>query len=375
VRGPNGRFVDRRDWKTGDRITLTADLRSAFAVVTARPGSGISAEQLRTNVERALSTARHVMVFSPIDAELQAAIRGETIPPDWLIPARPGDARPPREVVRDLGRRIAGRLQAQGVAAIAAGADAYTVTLALLAPGSSEPDVLTINLGDAASRARAFDALAQRLPPFVRPSIETSVVDVAGTAGAVVVRPGGVGAKAGLQPGDVIVAVGGKAVGSVADMQAAIAGLRASDAVLDIRSPNGTQRSVPGAIAPAADTIPRRDPSRLYNLALLEARASLDAAQTPVAKGAAHLNLALIHMRLLNWEDAISELKAAQLPDGPGVSSGTVAYLLGLCYEAVANLAEAQAAFTRAAASASARLWHEGPFIAPLARQKLQPGR
>lgn len=60
-----------------------------------------------------------------------------------------------------------------------------------------------------------------------------------------------------------------------------------------------------------------------------------------------------------------------ELPDGPGVSGGTVAYLMGLCYEALSRSADARAAFTRAAGVADSTLWFEGPLVAPLAQQRL----
>ena len=84
VRGTKGRFIDRRDWKTGDNATLTADLRSAFPIVVTKASTDASPPQLRANVERALGPAKRVMVYAPADAELQAALRDETVPSDWL---------------------------------------------------------------------------------------------------------------------------------------------------------------------------------------------------------------------------------------------------------------------------------------------------
>jgi membrane-associated protease RseP (regulator of RpoE activity) len=106
----------------------------------------------------------------------------------------------------------------------------------------------------------------------MRPSIETAVVDVAGTPGAVVVRAGGAGAKAGLAPGDTIVAAGGRPVASVADLRARIAAIATapSDLALDVKNLSGVTRKVTVTVAMLADTIPMRDPSVLYNRALLD---------------------------------------------------------------------------------------------------------
>jgi len=377
VRGPRGRFVDRRDWKTGETATLVAELRSAFAIVATRAAQGSVTPQTSTTLERALGPARRVLVFAPSDAELEAAYRGETVPPNWLTPAAPGasapTARPPKEVVKELGRRVATKLNAQGLAAVAVGTDPYQVSVALLAAGSGEPDVITINLADPASVTRALDRLGAPLPPMMRPSLESSVVDLAGGQGAVVVRAGGAGAKAGLAVGDVIVGAGGSPVVSVADLRAKLAALKppALDLPLEVKGGTGTTRTVNGAVVLVPDTLPMGDTAISYNRALAEVEDAIRLASNPNDTAAARLNLAIVQMRLGNYDVAETELRSVQLPDGPGVSAGTVAYLSGLCLEALGRTADARTAFTRAAASTQARVSYDGPLVAPLAQQKL----
>jgi tetratricopeptide (TPR) repeat protein len=378
VKGAKGRFMDRRAWKTGDAVTLSADLRTAFPIVMTRTSSTLTQEQLRAAVERALSPARRVLVYSPGPGDLDGALSGENIPPDWLAPD-PADSatalpRIPKEVKRDIGRKLASKLDAQGVAAVTAGSDPYTASISLLAAGSGDPDVITINTADPASVTRGLEILGRPLPPIIAPSIETAVVDLAGVQGALVVRTAGVGAKAGLAPGDVIVGAGGTPVASVADLRARVAAARppATTLSLDVKSAAGATRKVDVAVTMAPDTIPLRDPGLLYNGAFADLQDALKGARTPLEKSAVHLNLAIVHMRLGNWDDAQGELKEADLPDGAGVSAGTVAYLTGLCLEATGRAADAQAAFTKAAASTSARLANDGPLVAVLAQQKLQ---
>jgi hypothetical protein len=377
VRGTTGRFIDRRDWKTGDNTTIAATLRRAFPIVAAKGGTGLSAEQLRTNAERALASARQVLVYTPAAADLDTALRGDTLPTDWLDvdPNAPVDAPPkvPREVTRELGKRLAAKLGTQGVAVISPGPDAYTFTVSLLAAGSGEPDVILIPTADATARTAAMGRLDASLPPLVRPSIETSVVDLAGTSGAVVIRPGGVGAKAGLVVGDIIVGVGGAPVASVAEFRAKLGALKApaADVALDVKKPTGEARKVTVPLAFAPDALPMRDPNLLYNALLLALQDAAKVARTPAERSAAALNLAVVDMRLGNWDDAQTALGDAHLPDGPGVSAGTVAYLSGLCLDALGRVADAQAAFTKAAAASQARLSLEGPLVAPLARQRL----
>ena len=76
VRSPRGRFVDRREWRAGDSITLRAELRKAFVLIDTAGGAGTLDRALASQVEEAVSDARRVMVFAPLEAELAAEGRG-----------------------------------------------------------------------------------------------------------------------------------------------------------------------------------------------------------------------------------------------------------------------------------------------------------
>jgi len=315
------------------------------------------------------------MFFTPDAAELDAAMKQENIPADWLGPmlGQPG-ARLPREAVRDMARRLSTRLGVQGLSAAVVGADAYTVSLLFLAAGSGEPDLLTLSLTDSASQGRVLERLNAALPTLVRLSVNAAFIDVAGTPGAVVARAG---EGAGLAPGDIITSAVGKPVASVADFQAALAAqpLTAQSIALEVKGAGGVVRKVPAPVTLGVDTLGVRDPALLANRALLDLQDAVRSPVVGVQSMAASINLALVHMRLGNWDDALAAIKDVQLLDGPGVSAGTVAYLNGLAYEALGRAPDATAAFTKAAASPQARLWYEGPLVAPLARTKLQNRR
>lgn len=377
VRTPKGRFVDRRDWKTGDEVTLKAEIRSAFPIVASTAASGVTPVQLRANVERALARSQNVLVYAPVETELQAAMREENIAPDWLnlaLPEGPASGRIPKTVLRDSGRRLASRLGVQGIAAVAAGSEPFQVSVWLLAAGSGEPDVIGVNLADPASQTKAVDMLSARLPPVVRLSLDAAVIDLAGVPGAAVVRAGAASAKTGLAVGDTIVGAGGKPVNTVADLRAIVAAIPAGSTtlVLDVKGPGAAApaRKVNGVLATVADTIPLRDSTLLYNRALLELQDMVGTAPNSVERSAAQLNLAIAHMRLGNWDEALAALKDVQLPEGAGVSAGTIAYLTGLAHEGAGRTADAQAAFAKAAAATQARLGADGPLVAPLAQAK-----
>ena len=376
VRGTHGRFVERREWKTGETVTLNAELRPAIPIVIATTASATTTtDRLRTALEKVLSPSKRLLVYSPMPAELEAAMRAENIPADWLNPT-PGDAgqKLPKEVLRDMGRRLAARLGAQGLAAATVGSDSASVTFMLLAAGSAEPDVLTLSLADAASQGRAVDRLSATPTQLVRQSLDTTFIDVEGTPGAVVVRAN---TASGLAAGDVVTSAAGKPVASVADLRNAVAAQNASATTiaLEARSAAGAVKKASTPVLTVVDTLAVRDPMVLPNRALLDLQVAHASAAGGVQKAALAINLAVVHLRLGNWDDALAVLKDVQATDGAGVSAGTIAYLNGLAYEGLGRAADAQAAFTKAAASPNARLWFEGPLVAPLATARLQNRR
>lgn len=374
VRGRAGRFVDRRGWRAGESVTLEATLRSAFPIVAvAGPGGEPVLNQLRSDVVRILGPAAGVLVYEPVASELQAAMQAENVPAGWLDGAvSRSETGLPREVLRDFGRRLAARLGVQGFAAIVVGAERFQVSLGLQALGSGEPEVLSFSTADQGSQRAALDRLARAIPAITRPSIESSVIDVSGVSGAVVVRVGGVGEVAGLAVGDAIVSVNGTPVASVGELRAALEPVSASSSVtLDVTGPSGASRQVSVTPALAAEVLPLRDSALLYNLALLKLQEMTQIASSAAERSAAHVNLAIVLLRLGSWEEALQSLGQARLSEGPGVSAGTVAYLRGLAFEGAGRGAEAQSAFQEAAAAPQARLGSQGALVAPLARLKL----
>lgn len=373
VRGATGRFVDRRTWRTGDAVTLNAELRGAFPIVLTAGTAAVAASQIATNVEQALAPARRVMIYAPDADDLSAALAVATPPADWLRPAGDGTPAVPRDVLRTIGQRLAAELGVQGVAGVFPAADPYDVAVVLLAAGSGEPDVVRVNLADPASQTRAIEQLGAPLPALLRASLDSVFVDVAGVSGAVVIRAGGAGVRAGLTEGDAIVSAGDDPVASVADLRVALAAAAGSGTPvpLGVRGPSGATRTVNATPTLGPEALPLQSSNLIYNRLLLDLRGAVDAAPSAEARLATRLNLAIVHIHLGNFADAQAELDAVDLPEGDGVSRATVEYLRGLCLEATGRRAEAMTAFTGAAAASGARLSSDGPLVAPLARLKL----
>jgi hypothetical protein len=374
VRGREGRFVDRRDWKRGATETLNATLKAAFPIVAVQGSAAMPPAQLREAVERALVGAPALLVYAPVQDELDAVLKKHSVPDNWLGGRQTGavSAALPREAVRDLGQRIAADLGTQGVAAVAVGTEPYEATLVLLAAGSGEPDVLTVNTADSASQRRVAERIGAPLPPIVRPALDVSTVDVAGVSGAVIVRAGAAASAAGFAVGDAIISAAGSPVASVADLRAVVSRLQAAGGLeVEVKGAGAQTREATIPVSMVIDTIPLRDPAILYNRALLDLRRAAAATSAPATTAASNLNLAVVELRLGNYSGALEALGRVQLEAGPGVAAGTVAYLRGLSLEAAGRTSEARAAFTTAAEAAEARLSSEGPLIAPLARARL----
>jgi hypothetical protein len=90
-------------------------------------------------------------------------------------------------------------------------------------------------------------------------------------------------------------------------------------------------------------------------------------------RSAALLNLGVALMREGQCQAALREgLNEVALPDGPGVSAGTVRYLEGVCLEKLNRPEDARRSFELAAGAAEATLWtNDGPPVAERAQRRL----
>jgi hypothetical protein len=113
------------------------------------------------------------------------------------------------------------------------------------------------------------------------------------------------------------------------------------------------------------------DQTLLANKAILDLRQQLPGAMNTRSEPVVRLNLAIALMHSKSWALARTELERVTLPAAPGVSSGTVQYLLGLCYDALGLPADAARAWKLAAADTTGLLTDDGPPVAEMAASKL----
>ena len=230
---------------------------------------------------------------------------------------------------------------------------------------------LKVDSPESAARAQAQLDVAMQL---LRPSIGLVAIDILDSTGPVVARvdKAGPAAAAGLSPGDTIVAANGKPVPDVGALTNALTSL-APDArlMLDTKDRAGLAKRPELKPVLAARALALTDQTVLFNKHLLDLRYRLASAGSTPEEPVVRLNIAIALMRLGNWTDARAELDKVRLPDGPGVSGGTIQYLVGLCYEAAGQFGEAEKAWALAAQQKEAILSEDGPLITEMAAAKL----
>jgi tetratricopeptide (TPR) repeat protein len=379
LRSPMGRFFRRMTARTGDRVDMDATLKPAFALVsTSGQAIGLNTD-LRLTIERALEASQSMTIYAPPADQLDKVLKAEQLTLAWL--AFDANKRPLAQSAdlgaatrRDLTAKIAKAFDAQGVASVTvpSAIDRSRIVLSLLAAGSGDPDVLEVTIDHPETFAAAITQL-DRAPSFFRPSLGVTAIDVKDVAGAVVigVDASGPAAKAGITAGDVIVKANAQAIADAVALNALLAGRKADEELtLELKDRAGAAKRADIKVGIAPRLVGLYDQTLLVNRTLLDLRSRLQTPGSPVEDSVLRLNLAAALARVENWSEARIELQRVKLPDGPGVSNGTVQYLLGLCADKLGNRADAETAF-RAAIASDALITEDGPSVKELAEARL----
>ena len=379
LKSNSGRYFQRVDARTGAKINVEGTLRPAFALVSASGPAALNTD-LRTTIERQFASSQSVTLFAPAADVAAKTLAAEKLPNDWLAfdsNKRPlGTAAEVAAVMRgDLASRLSRQFEAQGIASVTvpSAASRNRLVVTLLASGSSDPDVIEIDLDSPDATSRAVGRLDRTLS-FFKPSLGLTAVDVADMEGPVVVAvdPNGPAAAAGIQPGDVVLKANSQPVPDAAALVTLLAGRKADDALtLDLKDRAGTAKRADTKVFMTPRLIGLNDQSLMVNKILVDLRNRLQTQGDPVTDSVMRLNMAVALARVGAWPEARLELQRVKLNDGPGVGAGTVHYLLGLAAERMGNTAEAEANFRTAAAS-SALETEDGLPVKDLAEGRLQ---
>lgn len=378
LKSASGRYFQRVDARTGQTIPVEGVLRPAFALVSSSGPAALNTD-LRLTIEKQFQSSQSVTLFAPATEDAAKALDAEKLPDDWL--AFDGNRRPLGTAVEvatlmrgDLSAKLSRHFDAQGIASVTvpSQADRNRLVVTLLAAGSGEPDVLEVNLDSPDATALAVGRLDRGLS-FFKPSLGLTAVDVADLEGPVIVAvdPNGPAAKSGLEPGDVVLKANSQAVTDAAALTALLAGRQANeDLTLDLKDKAGAAKRADVRVLMTPRLIGLNDQSLMINKILVDLRARLQSPGEPINDSVMRLNLAVALARVGAWADARLELQRVKLNEGPGVSNGTVQYLLGLAAERMGNVAEAEAAF-RAAAATTALISEDGLPVKELAEARL----
>ncbi len=379
LKSASGRYFQRLDARTGQKINVEGTLRPAFALVSASGPAALNTD-LRLTIEKQFQASQSVTLFAPASEETGKALAAEKLPVDWLAfdsNKRPlGTAAEVANVMRgDLSARLARLFDAQGIASVTvpSGATRNRLVVTLLAAGSADPDVIELDLDSPDATMLAVGRLDRGLS-FFRPTLGLTVVDVADLEGPVIVAvdPNGPAAKAGIQPGDVLIKANAQPVADAAALMALLAGRKADeDLTLDLKDRAGVVKKVDTKVFMTPRLIGLNDQSLMINKILVDLRNRLQTQGDPTTDSVMRLNLAVALARVGSWADARLELQRVKLNDGPGVAAGTVQYLLGLAAERMGNVAEAEAAW-KLAAQTTALETEDGLPVKDLAEARLQ---
>ena len=214
-------------------------------------------------------------------------------------------------------------------------------------------------------------ALATRLNTLARtqePGLGLSLLDVPGEPGPWVLAASELALKAGIQVGQPLLQVDGKAVPSVQGLRQQ---LEAAKGPLSV-SQGGADVSLPVRLEPLE--IPLGSPDLCYPAVLAQLRLQYAGAKGDAAN-LVKLNLALVLMQFRKYDKAIELLRDARLSSVRGLSQGTLDYHTGFCFLQMGSAYQSEAgqAFRQALKYPQATLLGpDGPLVAPLARQALE---
>jgi tetratricopeptide (TPR) repeat protein len=381
VKHAAGKFIKDLVLGKDEAVSLDCPIRPTLGFLGVEAASPAAQRYLADAEEKIQQNLARVTSLNFIAAPREAVDRileQEKLTRAALLPGAGTDP----DLVRKVTERLALTLDAQGflVALLPEERLQRTARLFLLAAGNTTAEAVDVTFAESASYTAALARLDPRFASQ-RPWSGLVTVDTLMLDGIPVLRvvPGSPAAQAGLQAGEVVLAVDGQPVKRTADLLAAVAAKKPKDQLaLQVRSGPAatTTRNVELVLGESTREIPLFDPQLLYNKAMMDLRAVVEGYPGTEQAAYARLNLALCAMHFSDFAGAHDYLlKAkAELPARPGLSQGTALYYLGLAFERLNYRPQAKEAYRAAAEAKDATLIdNDGPPVGPLAARRAGP--
>jgi tetratricopeptide (TPR) repeat protein len=381
VKHAAGKFIKDLVLEKDEAVSLDCPIRPtlAFLGVEAASAAGLryltdAEEKIQANLARLVSLNFIVAPREAVDRMLEQ----ERLTRQSLLPGSGADP----DLVRKVTERMAAALEVQGflVALLPEERLQRTARLNLLAAGNTTAEAVDVTFAD----SPAYAPLVARLDAVFaseRPWSGLVTVDTLMHDGVPVLRvvPESPAARAGVQPGDLVLGADGQPVKRTADLLAAMAAKKPGDKlVLHARgaAPGSQPRGVELTLASSAREVPLFDLDLVYNKVMMDLRAVVEGYPGTEAAAYAWLNLAICAMHFSDHAGAHDYLQKAkaELPLRPGLSRGAALYYLGRALDKLGYGPQAIDAYRAAADAKGATLIdNDGPPVAALVARRAGP--
>jgi tetratricopeptide (TPR) repeat protein len=376
VKHATGKYVEDISVGANEALSFECPIRPTLAVLGLIADDGVPARDLDDIREKLGSELRRLQVMNVVfpDRQQVDGIIGAAPGTRLLVPALAGSAATP-ERVREISEKLGKALEVEAILIGYVPAQRLTkdVVMHFLAVGSTTPDRYSLNYLDRGALPTFVEKLST--PTKLYGSwIGLTAIDTRLFEGPIVlsVDADGPAARAGVRVGDVVQSVGGTAVTKALEILKAVRS-SAPGAGLDLTvTRGGAAQPLNVTVGTTPVEIPMNEEGFLYNKAIVDLRHRM--VVEPADANLAGLNVALCHMQLGDYETALKEyLPRVTLPEGSGISQGTVYYYTALAYLRLGERAEAARIFQQALGYDGATLQsNDGPRVAPLAQRRLR---
>jgi len=375
VKHETGKYVEDIDVGADESLSFECPIRPTLAMLGIVADDDVPArdlEDIREKLAEGLRSIERMNLVFVDESVVLEHLDGSDL--RSFVPEKSG-ARTTPEQIRELSERLGRALEVEALLVAYVPAQRLTkdVVLHFLAVGAPAPDRYVLNYLD-----------PQALPSFLAKLSEPTrlhgswaglvAVDTRIHEGPIVlsVDEGGPAELSGILRGDVIVAVEGKPVARALDLIEAVHDAQPGGSLaLEVRRA-GVSTEVSLEVGSTPVEVPMSRPDFLYNKAIVDLRHRM--VVEPEVEQLARLNAGLCFMALGDFETALKEyLPRVSLPDGKGISQGTVLYHTGVAYLRLGERDEAALLFQQALEHPDATLRsNDGPRLAPLAERRLR---